>query len=160
MSVLSKVLQCENEDSVSFNRDEIRELAAFIRKKNVHLVLDSRGRLRMISIDDIYYISVTNRKLTYVTADGVCMGLDTLEDCRDALHAYGFISFDKNNLVNVSRIRSVDPYLQNIYFDDQQRVSTTFSDSRGRGILAEMDLVDPMENINAVREKRKSYYFK
>lgn len=84
-----------------------------LKAKNEH-----ETELVMLDLSDVLYINIEKRNIVYHTLDEKYYHLSTLSELYDHFFDNGFDLLDKTNLVNLNKIKKLDPKQGKIYFEE------------------------------------------
>ncbi len=91
--------------------DEVREIASFVRSRQGSLSGARDGRQYEIALPDIYYIESVDGKTFLYTKDQVYETAYRIYELEDRLKSGHFLRTSKSMLLNLMKIRSIQPAL-------------------------------------------------
>ncbi len=91
--------------------DEVREIASFVRSRQGSLSGGKDGRQYEIALPDIYYIESVDGKTFLYTKDQVYETAYRIYELEDRLKSGHFLRISKSMLLNLMKIRSIQPAL-------------------------------------------------
>ncbi len=91
--------------------DEVREIASFVRSRQGSLSGARDGRQYEIALPDIYYIESVDGKTFLYTKDQVYETAYRIYELEDRLKSGHFLRISKSMLLNLMKIRSIQPAL-------------------------------------------------
>jgi DNA-binding LytR/AlgR family response regulator len=91
--------------------DEVREIASFVRSRQGSLSGARDGRQYEIALPDIYYIESVDGKTFLYTKDQVYETACRIYELEDRLKSGHFLRISKSMLLNLMKIRSIQPAL-------------------------------------------------
>ena len=89
--------------------DEVREIAAFVKSRQGSLSGTMDAKRYEIAVADICYIESVDGKTFLYTSDGVFETASRLYELEDLLKTKHFLRISKAMLVNLMKIRSIQP---------------------------------------------------
>ena len=89
--------------------EEVREIAAFVKSRQGSLSGTAEGGQYEIAVSDICYIESVDGKTFLYTGDGVFETAYRLYELEELLKAKHFLRVSKPMLVNLMKIRSIQP---------------------------------------------------
>ena len=89
--------------------EEVREIAAFIKSRQGSLSATSDSKQYEIAVTDICYIESVEGKTFLYTAEGVYETAYRIYELEEMLRAKHFLRISKPMLVNLMKIRSIQP---------------------------------------------------
>ena len=91
--------------------DEVREIASFVRSRQGSISGARDGRQYEIALPDIYYIESVDGKTFLYTKDQVYETAYRIYELEDRLKSGHFLRTSKSMLLNLMKIRSIQPAL-------------------------------------------------
>ncbi|MEI7024884.1 LytTR family transcriptional regulator DNA-binding domain-containing protein [Paenibacillus sp. y28] len=79
---------------------------------------DKSTELVELDLQEVLYINIEDRNIVYHTRTDKYYQITKLSELDEHLPQLGFDLLDKTNLVNMNEVKSFDPKLGNIYFDE------------------------------------------
>lgn len=91
--------------------EEVREIASFVKSRQGSLSGGKEGRQYEIALPDIYYIESVDGKAFLYTKDQVYETSYRIYELEDRLKSGHFLRISKSMLLNLMKIRSIQPAL-------------------------------------------------
>ncbi len=91
--------------------DEVREIVAFVKSRQGQLTGTSEGKQYEIAVTDIYYIESVDNKTFLYTKAAVYETRQKLYELEELLKEKYFLRVSKPLLLNLMKIRSIQPAL-------------------------------------------------
>lgn len=104
---------------------------------------EGTGGAKNIHLDEICFMSVSGSGMLVHTMRGSWFTPGTLQYWMEALKPYGVVKADRQNLVNLNRIRFVNCFLRQAYFEERPgngALMCTLSDKGYRRVKQAIDL--------------------
>ncbi|WP_442951712.1 LytTR family transcriptional regulator DNA-binding domain-containing protein [Paenibacillus sp. GYB003] len=76
------------------------------------------GKLEFVSLKDILCFTIFQKKIMFYTDDHVYHSISSINDYYELTREHGFEMLDRNNVVQVDKITSYDPYQKIVFFGE------------------------------------------
>ena len=111
--------------------DEVREIASFVKSRAGSLTGTSDAKQYEIAVTDICYIESVDGKTFLYTGDGVYETAYRIYELEELLKAKHFLRISKPMLVNLMKIRSIQPafngrFLANLHSGEKIIISRNY----------------------------------
>lgn len=76
------------------------------------------GKVHFVPLEDILCITIFQKKIMFFTEKHVFYALNTVKDYLDLTNEHGFEMLDRNNVVQVGKIKKYDPVQKIVFFGE------------------------------------------
>ena len=99
----------------SANARQLLEAAAQVPPQNRRVVVKTGSRIRIIPVDDIYYLEAADDYVKIHTQDGAFLKNKTMAHFENSLDSQQFVRAHRSYIINVQFITRIDPYEKENY---------------------------------------------